>query len=213
MTKATENNSTGGQSRPHLAPRTTTFDRAMRKIDAEAIGGEKPWTPRNAARLYLLAERASADAQNDDAIGELSALAAARLERLAPARSRDIGDLAAKLAALIVENGHSSPVSSGGIEGAIHAGLCSCLADLVILGDRPLPDVSAVLDMRAPDFELRDATEAETAEFWAEAQAEKAGQSAQVAPAADPDTASVTADLDPAWPASTCATSMLTLKV
>lgn len=178
MTTATENNSTGDQSRPRHAPRTTTFDRAMRKIEAEAIGPGNPWAPRNAARLYLLAERAAGDAKNDDALGELGDASTARLERIAATRSRDFGDVAAKLAALIVENEQEEPFAGGGIPAAIHAGLCSCLADLVILGERPLPDASAVLDMTAPDFELRDATEDEIAEFWARAQAASPAQEA-----------------------------------
>lgn len=174
------NNSTDGaegansSGRPIFGPRTTTFERAWRRLEDLAAGERGAYSPRGAARAYLLAERASRDAQNDEAVDHLGEQSTSRLERVAATCSRDLGDVAAKLAALIIENGQEDPVSGGGIPAAIHTGLCACLADLILLTDGPLPDASAVLNMKAPDFELRDATEAEAAEERAQAQVPKA---------------------------------------
>lgn len=165
MSKATETNTTPTESAALLfGPRTTSFDRAWRRIESEACAGERPWTPKGAARVYVTAQRAAAVARTDASVEALGVLAEGRLERLAETQSRSVSDVAAKMAALVVEHGRTNSVVAGGVESAIHVGMCSCLADLVILGDRPLPDVSAVLDMREDDFELRDMTETEAAE-------------------------------------------------
>jgi hypothetical protein len=73
--------------------RASLLDRALMRLEAEAVGDLGHFTPRALARLYLTVECASCDVQDADIADELGARSTKLLEAVATAPSRDIGDV------------------------------------------------------------------------------------------------------------------------
>jgi hypothetical protein len=137
-----------------LTMRRSLFDRALMRIEAEAAGDLGHFSPRALARQYLMVERASCDVQDTEIANELGARSNKLLKSIADAPSRDIHDVAAKLAVAIVEgnNGETGPIAE-----AHQAILAHCLAELTILAGGPLPATGVLLGMTETELELQDA--------------------------------------------------------
>lgn len=120
------------------------FERAMWRLDDEAAAPHAPGSLRGKARRYLFTERAGNDVHDDDVRAELTDISSALLRRVADAPARDFGEVAVKLAVILVEgdNGEGSE-----IEANLHRILSSALAELVILGETPLPSAAVLNTM------------------------------------------------------------------
>jgi len=133
-----------------LNMRASLFERAMMRLEAEAAGDLPHFTPRALARQYLMIERASCDAPNADIADELGARSTKLFDATATAPSRDLGDVAAKLAVAIIEgNDDDGPIGS-----AHRSILAHALAELSILAVGPLPSVGVLMAMT--ELELQD---------------------------------------------------------
>lgn len=136
-----------------LMMRQSLFERALSLLETQAAGDLGHFTPRGLARQYLLVERASGEVE-DSAIGaELGQRSTRLLESVAEAVSRDVGDVAAKLAVAIIEGDNGA---SGAIAEAHQAILAHALAELVILAAGPLPSTGAFMGMTGAELELRE---------------------------------------------------------
>ncbi|MHB1302432.1 MAG: hypothetical protein ACYCZB_03030 [Acidiphilium sp.] len=120
------------------------FERAMWRLDAAAEAPHAPGSLRAKARRYLLAERASSDVDDDAVRAQLTHQSCDLLGLVADVPARDFGDVAVKLAVILVEgdNGEGSE-----IEANLHRILASALAELVILGETPLPSAAVLNTM------------------------------------------------------------------
>lgn len=133
--------------------RRSLFGRALSLLEDQAAGELGQFTPRALARQYLMVERVSGEVE-DSAIGaELGQRSTRLLESVAEAVSRDIGDVAAKLAVAIVEGDNGA---SGAIAEAHQAILAHALAELVILAAGPLPSTGVLMGMTETELELQE---------------------------------------------------------
>ena len=135
--------------------RSSHFERVLWTLDENAAASCNSSPLRAMARKYLLAERAPGDVSDDDVRSELGELSSNRLGLVAEIPARDFGDVAVKLAVMLVEGDNTSG-GGGGIEEQLHRILASALAELVILGERPLPRADALNAMTADDLEWHD---------------------------------------------------------
>lgn len=129
------------------------FERALMRLEAEAAADHGHFTPRGLARQYLMVARAAGDTAIAQPIAdELGERSHRILRAVADAPSRDIGDVAAKLAVAIVEgdNGETGPIAE-----AQQAILAHALAELVILADRPLPGAGVFGGMTETELEMQ----------------------------------------------------------
>lgn len=129
---------------PAFRARSRRFDRVLRTLDDNAAAPVQSNALRAGARTHLLAERASADVSDDDVRGELTALSANRLGIVAEIPARDFGNVAVKLAVILVEGDNTSG-AGGAILKQLHRAPSSALAELVILGENPLPRLDALM--------------------------------------------------------------------
>ena len=112
------------------------------------------------ARKYLLVERASSEMTDDAVSGELCEISSNRLGLVSEIPARDFGDVAVKLAVMLVE-GDNTQGAAGGIPEQLHRILASALAELVILGEHPLPRLDALRALTTEDLEWHEPEEDE----------------------------------------------------
>jgi len=136
-----------------MTMRRSLFDRALTRLEAEAAGDLGHFSPRSLARQYLMVERASGEVEDSEIGAELGQRSARLLESVAEAVSRDIGDVAAKLAVAIIEGDNGA---SGAIAEAHQAILAHALAELVILAAGPLPSTGVLMGMTEVELELQE---------------------------------------------------------
>jgi hypothetical protein len=134
--------------------KASLFERALMGLESDAAAPHGQFTPRALARQFLLVERASGDCDLHQAIAdELGERSLRLLHSVAEAPSRDVGDVAAKLATLIIEGSNGE---TGGLVETQQAILAHCLAELVILSDRPLPRADLLTAMTERELEMQD---------------------------------------------------------
>jgi hypothetical protein len=135
-----------------LTMRASLFDRALMRLEAEATADLPHFTPCALARQYLMVERASCDAPDTEIANGLGARSTKLLEAVATAPSRDIGDVAIKLAVAIIEgNDDDGPIGS-----AHRSILGHALAELTILAAGPLPSAGVLMGMTEAELETQD---------------------------------------------------------
>ncbi|MEE3502636.1 hypothetical protein [Acidiphilium acidophilum] len=128
------------------------FERALMRLEAEAAAPHGSFTPRALARQFLLVERASGGCELDQAIAdELGERSLRLLHSVAEAPSRDISDVVAKLATLIIEGSNGE---TGGLVETQQSILAHALAELVILADGPLPSAGVFGGMTEAELEM-----------------------------------------------------------
>lgn len=133
-----------------MTMQTSLFERALMRLEAEAAGDHGHFTPRGLARQYLVIERASGEARDQAIAGELGEQSNRLLKSVAEAVSRDIGDVAAKLAVAIIEGNNGE---TGTIADAQRGILAHALAELVIMSDGPLPRAAVLTGMTEAELE------------------------------------------------------------
>lgn len=120
------------------------FERAMWRLDEAAAAPHPSGSLRGNARRYLFTERAGNDVPDEDVRAELTDRSCALLGLVADVPARDFGDVAVKLAVILVEGDNGE---GGEIEANLHRILASALAELVILGETPLPSAAVLNTM------------------------------------------------------------------
>ena len=135
--------------------RSSHFERVLWTLDDSASAPCGSNTLRAMARKYLLVERASCEIADDAISGELCEISSNRLGLVSEIPARDFGDVAVKLAVMLVE-GDNTQGSGGGIPEQLHRILASALAELVILGEHPLPRMDALRALSAEDLEWHE---------------------------------------------------------
>ena len=141
--------------KPAFSVRSSHFERVLWTLDDNAAtpcGGN---ALRAMARKYLLVERASGEITDDAISGELCEISSSRLGLVSEIPARDFGDVAVKLAVMLVE-GDNTQGAGGGIPEQLHRILASALAELVILGEHPLPRLDALRALTAEDLEWHE---------------------------------------------------------
>ncbi|WP_287799262.1 hypothetical protein [Acidiphilium sp.] len=143
---------TAHADRSPFGPRSSNFERVLWSLDDAAAAPCQSNALRAMARKYLLVERASGEISDDAISSELSETSFNRLGLVSEIPARDFGDVAVKLAVLLVEGDNTSG-AAGGTPEQLHRILASALAELVILGEHPLPRMDALRTLTADDLE------------------------------------------------------------
>lgn len=136
--------------------KSSQFERALWLLNAQAIADHSHFAPRALARRFMLTIRAVNDVPDDEIRNALADEVDDLLGRVAQSDSRDIGDVAAKLAVAILAE---KPDDEGSLVEGRRAILAKALAELVILGDVPLPSADALNAMDESSLEMGDAPE------------------------------------------------------
>ncbi len=131
---------------PRLTLHTEPTREAVQRLLTAAAGDAPEWSPTGLARGWTAAVAAYIE---DDGAGDaqlrtnkLSDAQMTQLNLLGETGSRHTGDIAAKLAVVVLETALDS--RAGDAASAIHRITASALADVVLLGDRPLPSFASV---------------------------------------------------------------------
>lgn len=135
-----------------LMMRQSLFERALWRLDDEASAGHPYHTPKAIARRWMMANRAASDVPDEEIRTVLSDQAIKLLSHLADAHSRNLDDVAAKVAVVILEGANES----GPIVDATQSILGHVLAELVLLGDKPLPSTGVLMGMTKAELELQE---------------------------------------------------------
>ena len=146
--------------KPAFSVRSSHFERVLWTLDDSASAPCGSNTLRAMARKYLLVERASSEMTDDAVSGELCEISSNRLGLVSEIPARDFGDVAVKLAVMLVE-GDNTQGAGGGIPEQLHRILASALAELVILGEHPLPRLDALRALTTEDLEWHEPEEDE----------------------------------------------------
>ena len=135
--------------KPAFRVREQNFDRVMRILNAK-IEGADPWFSAPAlARKYLFCERAARDVPDDEIRTAIQECGSRHVAGLMEATPRTFADIALKLAVAIA----ADPADETGMTSDQYGLLTSALAEMVILGDRELPDVGPLNALTAEDLE------------------------------------------------------------
>ena len=135
--------------KPAFSVREQNFDRVMRILNAK-IEGADPWFSAPAlARKYLFCERAARDVPDDEIRTAIQECGSRHVAGLMEATPRTFADIALKLAVAIA----ADPADETGMTSDQYGLLTSALAEMVILGDRELPDVGPLNALTAEDLE------------------------------------------------------------
>ncbi|OZB22290.1 MULTISPECIES: hypothetical protein [unclassified Acidiphilium] len=128
-----------------LTFRMSPLDRALDNLRHRASDGLPYFTPEAQARQYLLLRHLRNVVESDDVRDELITAEQAALRLCTEAASACVSDIRLKLAALIIE---ATDINDGD---QIAGPLGTVLAELTILGDRPLPASDPLRAMTAAD--------------------------------------------------------------
>ena len=144
--------------KPAFRMREQNFDRVMRILNAK-IEGADPWFSAPAlARKYLFCERAARDVPDDEIRTAIQECGSRHVAGLMEATPRTFADVALKLAVAIA----AEPADCGsGMTSDQYGLLTAALAEMVILGDRELPDVRSLKTLTAADLEWHKPGEGE----------------------------------------------------
>lgn len=136
--------------KPAFRMREQNFDRVMRILNAK-IEGADPWFSAPAlARKYLFCERAARDVPDDEIRTAIQECGSRHVAGLIEATPRTFADIALKLAVAIA----AEPAYCGsGMTSDQYGLLTAALAEMVILGERELPDVGPLNALTAEDLE------------------------------------------------------------
>ena len=133
--------------------REQNFERVMRILNAKIEGADPYWSIPALARKFLFCERAARDVADGEIMNELQNLSARHVSNLMEAPPRTFGEIALKLAVVIA----AEPADTGtGITEQQYGLLTSALAEMVILGERELPEIGALSALTAEDLEWHD---------------------------------------------------------
>ena len=100
----------------------------------------------------MFCERAAQDVRNDEIRGALQELSARHVANLIESPPRTFDEVALKLAVVIA----AEPADETGMTSQQYGLLASALAEMVILGERELPEIGALSALTAEDLEWRD---------------------------------------------------------
>ena len=136
--------------KPAFSVRSSHFKRAMRILNAK-IEGADPWFSAPAlARKYLFCERAARDVPDDEIRTAIQECGSRHVAGLIESTPRTFADIALKLAVAIA----AEPAYCGsGMTSDQYGLLTAALAEMVILGERELPDVGPLNALTAEDLE------------------------------------------------------------
>ena len=130
--------------------REQNFERVMRILNAKIEAADPYWSIPALARKFMFCERAARDVPDDEIRGELQSLSSRHVSNLMEAPPRTFGEIALKLAVVIA----AEPADPGtGITAQQYGLLTSALAEMVILGERELPEFLALSALTADDLE------------------------------------------------------------
>ena len=138
--------------------REQNFERVMRILNAKIERADPYWSITALARKFLFCERAARDVADDEIRAELQNLSTRHVANLTEAPPRTFGEIALKLAVVIA----AEPADTGtGITAQQYGLLTSALAELVILGERELPDVGPLNALSVEDLTWHEPKDAE----------------------------------------------------
>ena len=137
-----------GAPRAPLRLREQNFERVMRILNAKIEGADPYWSAPALARKYLFCERAARDVPDEEIRSELLNLSARHVSSLTETPPRTFRDIALKLAVAIA----AEPADETGMTSGQFGLLTAALAEMVILGDRELPDVAPLNALTVEDL-------------------------------------------------------------
>ena len=139
--------------RSPLRLREQNFERVMRVLNAKIEGADPYWSIPALARKFMFCERAARDVPDDEIRVELQNLSSRHVSNLMEAPPRTFGEIALKLAVVIA----AEPADPGtGITAQQYGLLTSALAEIVILGERELPDMGPLNALSVEDLTWHD---------------------------------------------------------
>lgn len=130
--------------------RTSPFETALHELASQAAEPHAYYSAMGAGRRLLLVRHAVQELGDDDLQNEMADHEDPAFEACTEARSASAGDVAAKIAGIILHSGGLQDIEP------IRQALGVCLAELVLLGDKPLPGIAPLLGMTGADAEQRD---------------------------------------------------------
>ncbi len=137
-----------GADRSPFRLREQNFERVMRVINAKIEGADPYWSAPALARKFLFCERAARDVPDEEIRTELLNLSARHVSSLTETPPRTFNDIALKLAVVIA----AEPADETGMTSGQFGLLTAALAEMVILGDRELPDVGPLIALTVEDL-------------------------------------------------------------
>ena len=132
--------------------REQNFERVMRVLNAKIDRADPYWSIPALTRKFMFCERAAQDVRNDEIRGALQELSARHVANLMEAPPRSFDEVAVKLAVVIA----AEPADETGMTSQQYGLLASALAEMVILGERELPEIGALSALNAEDLEWHD---------------------------------------------------------
>ena len=134
--------------RAPLRLREQNFERVMRVINAKIEGADPYWSAPALARKFLFCERAARDVPDEEIRTELLNLSARHVSSLTETPPRTLNEVALKLAVVIA----AEPADETGMRSGQFGLLTAALAEMIILGDRELPDVGPLTALTVEDL-------------------------------------------------------------
>ena len=141
-----------GADRSPFRLREQNFERVMRILNAKIDRADPYWSIPALVRKFMFCERAARDVADDEIRAELQSLSARHVSNLTEAPPRTFSEIALKLAVVIA----AEPADETGMTSQQYGLLASALAEMVILGERELPEIGALSALTSEDLEWHD---------------------------------------------------------